>query len=241
MMRARVRTAVALLALLGASGCVSGFADAPALHVPAPEFRERVRTVCLTTPQSQITLPVIDDRLARIEQLLGDRLRDGGYRVVPSAETTAAMSRALADAGGYYDPHTGDIDVSRRAIVRPQLFQTLHERLGCDAMLKAVVAVVSVPFANGHVWWDGRRETYDSGLKEGWTTGLSLWVAISDLREDELYFHTGGIETIVDLDVGFFGSEFKPTDETQVLTDEARLAQAVELSLAPLLAASPAP
>ena len=231
--------AALLVAAVALSGCVTGLKEPPALRLPASEFRQRIDTLCLVPVRTQIEFPGHEEKLAFIERDIGDRLRKAGYTVVASSETAAAMKQAATELGGFYDPHTGEQDPARAETVRLKVLAALHQQLGCDATVQPSLAVVSVPFISGRASWDGVSYPYGA-MHQGWTTGLSLWLSIRDLDNQELYFTTGGIETLADLDVGFFGSEFKPVADDRILGDQVRIVQAVNVCLRPLLDPPPA-
>lgn len=238
MHRRGYRTTAAIAAAMALSGCVTGLKERPALRVPVADFRQRVATLCLVPARSQIEFPNQAEKLAAIERDIGDRLRAAGYTVVGSSETGALVKQVATEQGGYYDPHTGERDPLRSEAVQGRIMATLHERLGCDATVAATIAVVSVPFSSGRASWDG--VSYSYGFTEmGWTTGLSLWLSIRSIDDQELYFSTGGIETVVDLDLGFFKNEFTPVTNDKILADQVRIVQAINVCLQPLL--DPAP
>lgn len=236
MQRTIVRHLAALVLPTVLAACGAYPAPRPPWRVPEADVRAHLQTLCVLPLDFQVPLPPDDARRTLVEQRLLARLGES-FRVVPPAETQAAMREAIAATGGWFDPHTGERDPARWEAGRPQAAARLRATIGCDATLRATVAVVSVPFSSGEVHWDGRNMPYGRLGSDGWTTGLSLWIDIRDLDDRELYFGTGGIEVVVALDEGFFSHSFTPAAPDQVLRQPMQIDQALSDALGPLLAA----
>lgn len=236
------RIGVILLAC-SLSGCIARLPEKPALRVGAADFRQRIHTLCLLPARLQIAIPDKQTTLERLELDITDKLKGAGYAVVGPQQTADLYNQALTAQSGAYDPHSGERDSARYEATRAQARQALKVQLGCDATVSVTLALVSVPFMSGKATWDGVSYSFGNYDSTGWISGLSLWIAIHDLDNQELYFNTGGIETLATLETGFFSSEFKPIDTEQLLVDQTRLLQAINLALGPLLApaASPPP
>lgn len=217
------------------AGCVAQLPQNPALRISNAEFRQRLATLCMVPVRAQLALPDEATKLTRLENDIAYRLTTALFRVIPSTRTAPVMEQAAAAHGGSFDPHTGLRDPLRDREMRLATLAALREELGCDATLTITVAIVSVPFFGGQAQWDGVAYTF-GGTGLGWTTGLSLWMSVRDLSETELMFCTGGIETIVDLDIGFFSEEFVPVADEALLADQGRIRAAIDACLAPLLA-----
>ncbi len=239
MIRRRPRgTVLASLGALALLGCQTTPKPVPALRPAAGDFRVQVRALCLLPLDSQASLPDEPARLAAFEALLVDRLKRGEYHVVPAEQTVAAYRRATQQLGGAFDPHTGRRDAARYTTVRRQALHQVGTELGCQALLDPTIAVVSAPFSNGFARWDGVDvEVSDAfGAPHGWITALSLWVSILDFDDQEVFFNTGGIQPIFQIEMGVFDDELKPVPEAQLLTDPARNQKAIDVCLEPVLA-----
>lgn len=219
--------ATALLA-----GCVTPLTPYSALRIPAEEFRSRVSTVCVVPVRAEFPLPGGQAKLTELDDVMVSVLKGRSLTAVPPSGTEAVFKRAIEQAGGYYDPHSGWIDEAKYSQVRAQTLQSLKNELGCDALLTATVAVVTAPVKNGTATWDGVAYPVGGGAgTRGWVKALSLWVTIRDLDDREIYFHTGGIEPLASVEVGFLRDTVKPAAPEALLTDPVRSRQAIEAGL----------
>ncbi|MFN8644776.1 MAG: hypothetical protein U0802_25085 [Candidatus Binatia bacterium] len=234
--RAARRLALAGLGAVALAGCPKPLPTVPALRSAAGGFQD-VRTLCLLPLRAQTELP--KDRLRAFEDQLAGTLQRAGYGVVTADQTMAAYKRAVQALGGLFDPHTGQRDPSRYDAVRRQALHALGGEVGCQAILAATIAVVSAPFSEGNAHWDGMSAAVGrkgTGVL-GWTAALSLWVSIHNLDDQELLFNTGGIQTIADVESGFWSNEFKALPDSQLLADQAINQYAINVSLGPILRA----
>lgn len=238
--RVRPRWRGSAACALGAAllaGCASSLKQQPALKIPEADFRRRVDVLCVAPLRAHIGLPDGKEKVAAFEELLVSELNGHGMVIVPPDKTMAVYRDTVRKAGGFYDPHTGRRDPTNNIAVRSQALSALHTELGCDALLTPTIALVSTAFANGTAEWDGVKYRVGGGLgTSGWTAALSLWVWIHDLDHTEIYFGTGGIQPVFELNQQLLGEDFTPVADEQLLGDRVRNVQAISASLWPVLA-----
>ena len=223
--------------LIVLAGCNTALPPQPALKVPATTFREQVRTFCVMPLRAEFAVQDGEAKLAAIEAQLTAALAGAGYGIVAPAPVVDAYRRALTQLGGYYDPHTGQADPLRSAAVRAQARTAVFSELGCDATLSPTIAVVTAPFQSFDAEWDGVTQRVGGSLGAiGWTPALSLRVSIRDHTDRELLFCTGGIQTVKQLESGFWEDSFAAVPESELLSGESRLHNAIITCLGPILA-----
>jgi hypothetical protein len=206
----------------------------PALRVPLDEFKRRIDTVCYDSLRMDFDLPDRKVRVADLEAMLRNVLEEEGYKVVPPQETIRVYRETVTRQGGYFDPNSGHRNDERYELVRKRALEELGKELGCDAILIPTVAVVYAGFDPKGAQWDGMTE-YLGLSADGWVRALSIWVSIRDLSDEELYFGTGGIETLAVPSGELFGDDFEPVNIGDLLTNRSRNLGAVRISLRPLL------
>ena len=196
---------------------------------------ERVDVLCVAPLRAPDGLPNAEEGTRGFERDLVAELNGHGMVIVPPDKSTPVYVEAVRTAGGFYDTHTGRRDPATTAAVRTQALRALHDELGCDALLSAEIALVSAPFANGTAEWDGVKYSIGGGLgTQGWTAALSLWVWVHDLNDTEIYFGTGGIQPIFELNEQLLGDDFTRIADEQILGDRTRNVQAITASLRPI-------
>jgi hypothetical protein len=214
------RAALATLGL-AASACV--VANAPPPQRVASAELGKFRSLCMTPLASEVDDPA---RVASMEGMLEEAVRQRGFIVVAAGDTAAAFDRITREEGGLYDVDTGerrgDFDVvAQRVRVRA------GRELSCTAIVRArIVYVVSHwmaqagMFSEGTASWDGLEVDLGAGRNAGGTIGgLSIHVRILDLSERELYFGAGGIRTTSILEEDFLSMKFTPIDPKELLAD----------------------
>lgn len=197
-------------------------------------FRERIQTLCLEPISNPFSLPEGDKRIEKLTGLLIGELEARGFSVVRSDRLAELRKRELESAGGIYDPHTGRIVPARYEAFMARYLESAGAKLGCDAILHASVAVVTASFYSNWAEWDGAREKIGSSGYSGTVPAISLWVEITDLEQQELYFRSGGIQILKKLDTGFLKAELEPIPQEQILARKDRCLEAVRLALAML-------
>jgi hypothetical protein len=206
--------------------------------IPDAELRSRIRTIAIAPFRAQATVVNREYARAEIEPLVAERLRAGGFEVVPSAEMERLWQRAADEVGGLFDPVTGEVTHERFDAVQATVYRDLHTAHHADAILYISISAVDVYLTGSTVNYCGKEgdEVFWSGDRIGLTDRATVVYALclnTDLRDMEqrsLYDIRYGIETI---ETYFMQTRaVRPLDER--LRNRARLVQAVEATLGPL-------
>lgn len=239
-MRRSASWGAALLATLCCAATAAGEELNP-YEMPAQQFAARVRTIALRPIGVPGDVPHPDALRARIEALVGDRLRAKGYEVVAPtvwAATWLEMSRRL---GGTFDVITGDPRPEQFKAAFDHTARELERTHGVDAVLSAFVSIGPASFGRGlfafETWGQSLRYAGQVVGPEIWEApqsvrGAYLNVLITDLAGDKLYGIRYGIEwTAIYVARGY---EERPLAE--VFDEPERIERAVDEDLAPLVA-----
>jgi hypothetical protein len=168
-----------------------------------------------------------------IEAEIEARLRTAGYTVVPSLRSGEIWDRRLREAGGFYDPLTGDTIPSKYRQVRNGTVRELRERFGVTAWLRGRVEVLVVRWRGGRAEWDAVSEGV-APVGQGRVGALTLVVAVEDTAGIVLAQGRGGVQVLAKVK----GDRYVPVPDDQLLKDSKRISRSVELALRPLLGSS---
>jgi len=233
--------AAALVASL-VTACTTPPKPHPSLRIPASEFLARIDTFCIAGVSVSLDLEEREERAREFEDLLAAELDARGFESVPSEETARLWAEVSDSGDGVFDPHTGARIDDRYAKLRERFLDAVSTQLGCDALISGTVVVVQAPFLQGAVSWDHVSESIASNFfaelhaygASGWVSALSLWIRVKDLRDEEIYFRTAGIEPLVQVNQQFTGPTAVPIQESAILRDAARKTHAVGIALGAL-------
>ncbi len=206
----------------------------PALRIALADFERTVRTICVSSVSLGFEHPREEEIEKAIAAKVGATLRSGGFDFQPEAVYREAFQRQALALGGPFDPYTGYFDEVQWKAVTTAARTELKAEHGCDAFLTAHVVLVRAEL-EGDAAWDGIVESIGVFVPNGWVSALSLWITVQDANQEELYFHTGGIQSLVQVDPGFFYHESRLLEVDAILADDGKLTRAVELALAPLV------
>jgi hypothetical protein len=223
-MRAAVAASVLLVL---AVGCYSPPKAPPALRVTTASVAP-ISKLCLLPLAGDVEGP---ERLVAFQKLLSDALVARHYETVDVETTREALERLAREAGGYYDPHSGEPLADHVQRVK-QVRARAGKELGCQALVEPRVAFVIAPWQQAKVEWDGASRGMGSGLGAYGTIGaLSLHLRIADLDDRELFFGAGGIEPTARLNESLLSSQFEALPEEQMLDNEQWNRSAIEYAL----------
>jgi hypothetical protein len=222
---------------------------APAVNpfkVPQADIKAKVKVIAL----APVNLPGdIDDAepvKAKFESLITAKLTAAGYKVVPSSEYAAVWKQITESLGGFFDPLTGKRDDKKVKTAREHAVREVTAKTKADAVFDAVINVVKVNFGNNRAAWHGTTEplmtggawsSFFNGPYQGTVGALSLFVALSDANDVDMYLNAGGIQVLSKLS----GRNFTPVPRHELFANEARNQRAVDVALAPLLDQAVAP
>ncbi len=225
----------------------------PSTFTVAPRaFRATATTIVLTPLQVPDDLAVPESLAAMLDSLVHRTVQEGGFTVVPAAAYADIWDAAAREAGGFYDPYTGERIEHRFDQARGRLVTELTERFGAEALLYPELWVVDAPYAGGVARWDGASQGLvgwgtrllhaiaslgddDESLGEGVVAALSFVVFLEDLAGAEIYRHVHGIEVLEKLE----GGRPVPVDTTALFRDDDRYRDAVRRALEALVERRP--
>jgi hypothetical protein len=237
--RRAVPWVTSLLAAVVVSACARTAYDP--FKTPAAELRSRVRTIALAPLVASAAFVDNPAARARLEPIVSEQLRTGGFAIVPSEEMEALWRRAAEDLGGIYDPITGEAKKETFEAVKSTVFRELAGQRSVDAVLYLVISPVPLSLPGPNVTYCG-TETADplywptSGepLRESATLALVLCLSavLYDIEGRELYGIRHGLETVETYAVQT--RAVRPLAER--LQNEVRLLEAVKATVGPLAA-----
>ncbi len=209
----------------------------------------RVKRVGIVTA----TLPFqFDDREAAKQQLqdaVAKYLRLAGMDVVGSASYQAAFDRLNAQAGGIYDPKTGEVREEVGAAVFQGALREFMSKERLDGYVHIRVQARSADYSSFYAFWDGVIESsngkpvpnsvgqfFAPSGSSGLLPALSLIVQIEDAQGRIVFGRAGGIQPISYIKFqsgrGFYFVDVAVKD---LLRDEARFDRAAKVATLPLI------
>lgn len=230
-------------------------ATASSAELPAPQaVREQLKTVAVMPVKTPVDVPNRVQAEQRIEQALEARLAAAGITVIPASEMRALRDKVRAALGGYFDPHTGDLDEQRAKAFDEHVnseFRRLHP---ADAWLYSRVEPRRAPAQAVWATWDGVQEStigatsfggkvFRSPAVTGSLGALSLHVGVLTPNGEVLYERYGGLQLIEYYEESSGASAFGlpehvdyvPVRPDAILADPTREQRAIALALDPLL------
>lgn len=169
------------------------------------EVRDRVQTIALAPLTAASTLADRKSAWAQLEPMVTERLKAGGFAVVPSEEMEKLWRRAANDVGGVFDPVTGEVDKTRFETVEAAVYRDLGTDRDVDAVLYLTIAAVVLYLpgptvnycgitTNEPLYWPSSA----APLVEAATVAVALCLnaLLLDLEGRELYAIRHGLETI---------------------------------------------
>jgi hypothetical protein len=210
--------------------------------VAAAEVRSRVRTIAIAPLIAYVNFVDPAAARGRLEPIVSEQLRTGGFAVVSSEEVETLWRRAVDDLGGIYDPITGESNKERFEAVRSAVYRELASQRSVDAVLYLAISPVPLPLPGATVNYCGTT-TADpiywpssaAPLREDATLALVLCLnaALFDVEGRELYAIRYGLETVETY--ALQTRAVRPFAER--LQNQARLVEAVKATVGPLAAA----
>lgn len=230
--RARVIGLMWRTSMLGMAGAcaVRPSSSYDVFLVPGGVFRDSVARVVLAPVVLQTDVAVPETILQRIDSLIAGELSASGFEVVPAVVYEEIWMRLNEEAGGFFDPYTGERDEGRFQEAVDQLKLELQEAFDPDALVYPEIWPVEVPVSYGTASWDGVKQAA-FGVRDV-ILALSLVVVIEDMEGRELFVNGGGLE-VVEMWSRALGVVRRPTRD--MFGDDKRIVDAVEIALHPLL------
>ncbi|MBI4209699.1 MAG: hypothetical protein HY538_08360 [Deltaproteobacteria bacterium] len=220
-------------------GCASTLKYAD--QVPEENLLENVHTIALAPMfvPSDYSVPELNRQ--KFQALIEQRLTEAGFKIIPSNEYSQLWKKYEKQIGPFFDPMTGKRDETKVEAVRQKSLQEMKKNFGIDVILYNILQVVPVEYNQAEARWDGAKQYI--GAKEGFWGQLnnlstfgsvhafSLVIQVKDLGGNDLYVGRGGVQPLSKIS----GSSFVDMSPEELLADEKKNIQAINLALDPLL------
>jgi len=193
---------------------------------------KRIALVPLSVP-SDIENP--EPVVAGLDYTTEHFLRSVGADLVPASEYRKIWNRLTAEAGGFFDPFTGQRDEPKYQAGVRQLMKEMHRDFHPDAFLYPELWVVEAPVMSGTARWDGTSQEFGPAVL-GVEVALALTIAVvvEDSSGNELFANGRGLQLLERFDADSDEIEMIPRDE--LFQDAEMMSAAVFAVLSPLLA-----
>ncbi len=159
--------------------------------VPPETFLETTRTIALFPLSADVHMPQCVDSIA--EHAMTVELEAAGLSLVPSFVQQEIWMRIVEDAGGFYDPLTGELHEARAAAGLQQFRAELQAKEAPDAILYPYVSAVEVSAVAGKARWDGTSESVSRRLGD-LVLAFSYVIVIEDLAGTPMFVNGGGLQ-----------------------------------------------
>ena len=201
--------------------------------VPRQVFLDSVNTIVVTSATVVGDITPADSVLAAFETGIEENLREAGFLVVPAIAYATIWERIAEEAGGFYDPYTGERDEEKFQAAVARLRNELVEQFDPDALLYPEIWEVEVPFSDGVASWGGVREAIIGGRGySGDVLAATLFTAIHDMAGNELYVRETGIQVI---EYMLRGGRLFPLTGERLFGDSTLISAAVSRALQPII------
>ena len=182
-----------------------------------------------------------DDVRQRYRDALALKLTQLGFEVVGGDDYGRLWDAERAAARGYFDPFTGRLDEPKLKASRMRVFESMQALHTVNAVLLPALVVRPVPFDSGTAEWDGVKESitgksklgglFDRSMNyAGHLNAVSLVVHVIDPAGVPIFEGSGGIQ----LTERILAGRQAPLAESELLSESAKDALAINLALAPL-------
>ncbi len=200
--------------------------------VPPAKFLETIRTIALfsLSADSDEDIPPCVDSIA--EHVVTTRLEAAGFSVIPSFVQEEIWTRITEDAGGFYDPLTGELDQERFDDAVRQFRAELAAKEAPDATLYPHIWRAEVDAVLGKATWDGVSESGSYRLGD-LVLVRSYVVVIEDQDGTPLYVNGGGLHLAERWDGAQRDIVDIPIEE--LCEEPERIVHAIEIAMDPLL------
>jgi erythromycin esterase len=228
----RLSNWVAILPILVAGACRPPPPVIEPFVVPQAEFYDSVETIVVTPVSLPEGVTAPDYVLTWFDELIEESLRGAGFTVIPAKTYVDIWTRINEDAGGFFNPFTGQRDEYRYESGVDELFAELKERFSPDAVLYPEMWIVEAPTAGGFARWDGVSQKVGTSAESA-VLALSLGIVVQDMDATELYSNVWGLE-VLELYERYVG-DFMPVANEDLFADRERGTTAVLKALGPLI------
>lgn len=226
------------------SACATTPSESP-FKLKRDDIFARVNTVVIMPIKIVGDLNREEEIAERYESLIGMKLEQAGFKVIPSTQYASLWETMVEQVGGVFDPLTGEADIEKYKTLRELVWREVASRHDAEAFLQPRIEVVRADWHVNQATWHGTSEP-TTGKKGFWATlsapsaqgtipALSLEVALMDSVGEVYYVHNGGIQLVNHVK----GMKFIPVPAHDLFADPARDENAVEIALRPLVQGTP--
>ena len=158
-------------------------------------------------------LPQAEAVRSTFDSLLGERLREQGFDVIPPVVYDSLWLYFRDSVGGFYDPFTGRVIDSLFQVVDGRTRDSLREGYRAQAVAYSALSVLNLPFSGGKVEWFGAVEEsggrgglegFFFGRHRGTIPGITLVVRVQDIEGRRLSRRLGGVQLLEHIEGGKF-------------------------------------
>lgn len=224
---------VGLIASLLVASCVTPYDP---FKIPAEDLRARVDTIALAPFAVGSDIGDRERLRPRVEELATQRLKAGGWRIVPMDTVESIWEQTGNEVGPLYD-HRGKVDSDRREIVEDLVLRKLIAVHNVDAVLYLKILPVDLNVVRGEtlfcgVWGKPYWPGGPMGIGKVATLARAgcLYANLYDMEGREIYNIRHGLE--------IYETYAKQTRALRPLeerfTKDEQLRAAVEATLGPL-------
>lgn len=201
--------------------------------LPASVFDLRGKTVALVPASVPDELEGREAIGRLVDSMILATLAPADFTTVPAAEYAAIWDRLTREAGGFFDPYTGERDEPKFEAAVRQLHRELEALFHPDVLLYPELWIVEAPIRDGLAHWDGtQRQVYGIPVDGGAALALSLVVVMEDEGGQEVFNNGWGVGLYQWADLGSGGIRTATAEE---LFEAVFAGDAVAEVLAPLL------
>jgi hypothetical protein len=151
-----------LVSVIAVGGCVTAAPRNP-FRIPEAQFRARVTRIALAPIAVPAQLAVSEPTKLRFDALIEAKLQQSGFATLPASDRREVFTRRQQEAGGLFDPRTGDLDDAKVKMVLARTIEDIRGRFQLDAILLSRVQVVQANFTGAWARWDGVSDALASG------------------------------------------------------------------------------
>jgi hypothetical protein len=239
-MRKKMKTKCLLLTycLLVLSGCGEGYSP---FKIEKAEFFDKVKTVGLLPVSLQVEVHDEEKSKSLLEENIQQKLRDVGFSIIPSSEYKAIYDNLKEAIGPLYDPNTGNLLKEKYDSLKEHTKREYLSKHKVDAFVYPSVVVVKAEWRYNRAIWHGVEEpsTGKSGFLAtlaapqayGTLPALSLRIGIGETNDEIYYLNYGGIQ----LCSWVQGRTFVDVPQNQLLADETKVINSIDIAMDPLL------
>ena len=240
-----MRHALLILLLAITGGCATTQPYEP-FKVDREVINQRVKSVGLVPCVIPDDIVEHEAKRRELEAYLIQKMRVGGFSMVPSSEYGDILLSMKAAVGPLYDPNTGDLlKEKQEALDRHVKTEYLNDH-DVDALLHCGIVIVKASWSHNQASWHGTTEA-STGKTGFWASmsapsaygtipAISFRISLEDRKGDDYYVNYGGIQLLKWVS----GMDFKTVPINQLLSDSERNRRGIDIALGPLLGEEPA-